>query len=164
MACHWNNVCRNLRYWSVNMPATLLNYVQPALHTWGTRWRSWLRHCVTSRKVAGSISDVIIGIFYCFNPSGRTVVLGSTQPLTEMSTWGWGRGKGGRCLGQTTLPPTCTDCLEILGASTSWSCEGLCWPVMGLLYLFCYTAYILSPLHLGTYMQATVYTHLNKVV
>jgi len=30
---------------------------------WGTRWRSWLRHCATSRKVAGSISDGVIGFF-----------------------------------------------------------------------------------------------------
>jgi hypothetical protein len=28
--------------------------------TRGTRWRSWLRHCVTSRKVAGSITDWFI--------------------------------------------------------------------------------------------------------
>jgi len=26
-------------------------------------WRSWLRHCATSRKVAGSIPDYVIGIF-----------------------------------------------------------------------------------------------------
>jgi len=30
----------------------------------GTRWFSWLRHCDTSRKVAGSIPDGVIGIFY----------------------------------------------------------------------------------------------------
>jgi len=24
---------------------------------WGTRWRSWLRHCATTRKVTGSIPD-----------------------------------------------------------------------------------------------------------
>ena len=30
----------------------------------GTRWRSWLRHCATSRKVAGSIPDGAIGIFH----------------------------------------------------------------------------------------------------
>ena len=30
----------------------------------GTRWRSWLRHCATNRKVAGSIPDCVIGIFY----------------------------------------------------------------------------------------------------
>ena len=52
----------------------------------GPRWRSWLRHCATSQKVAGSIPDGVIGIFHRHNPSGRTVALGSTQPLTEMST------------------------------------------------------------------------------
>ena len=52
----------------------------------GTRWRSWLRHCATSLKVAGSISDGVIGIFHWHNPSGRTVALELTQPLTEMST------------------------------------------------------------------------------
>ena len=30
----------------------------------GTRWRSWLRHCATSRKVASSIPDGVIGIFH----------------------------------------------------------------------------------------------------
>jgi hypothetical protein len=45
-----------------------------------------LRHYDTSRKVAGSIPDEIIGIFNWPNPSSRIRVLGSTQPLTEMST------------------------------------------------------------------------------
>ena len=44
----------------------------------GTRWRSWLRHCAKSRKVAGSIPDGVIGIFHWRNPSGRTMALGST--------------------------------------------------------------------------------------
>ena len=52
----------------------------------------WLRCCATNRKVAGSVSGVVIGIFLSHNPSNRTVALGSTQPLTEMSTgsisWG----------------------------------------------------------------------------
>ena len=52
----------------------------------GTRWCSLLRHCATSRKVAGSIPDSVTGIFHCQNPSGRTMALGLTQPLTEMST------------------------------------------------------------------------------
>jgi hypothetical protein len=34
------------------------------------------------------------------------MVLGSTQLRTEM-------GKGSRCIRLTTLPPSCTDCLEI---------------------------------------------------
>jgi hypothetical protein len=46
----------------------------------------------TSRKVTSSIPDCVIGIFRRHNTSGRTVALGSTQPLTEMSTknisWG----------------------------------------------------------------------------
>jgi hypothetical protein len=52
----------------------------------------WLRYCVTNRKVAGSIPDGIIGIFRLHNPPDRTMALGSTQPLKEMSTriisWG----------------------------------------------------------------------------
>ena len=46
----------------------------------------------TSRKVAGSIPDGVIGIFHLHNPSGRTMAQGYTHPLTEMSTrsisWG----------------------------------------------------------------------------
>ena len=42
----------------------------------------WLRSCATNQKVAGSIPDGFIGIIH---PSDRTMALGSTQPLTEMS-------------------------------------------------------------------------------
>jgi hypothetical protein len=49
-------------------------------------------HGETSRKVAGSIPDDVIGIFHWLNPSGRTMALESTQPLTDTSTrdisWG----------------------------------------------------------------------------
>ena len=49
----------------------------------------WLMCRATNWKVAGSIPAVVIGIFH---PSDRTMDLGSTQPLTEMSTrsisWG----------------------------------------------------------------------------
>jgi len=62
------------------------------INAWDARWRSWLKHCATSQKVAGSIPDGVIEIFHWHNPSGRTVALGLTQPLTEMSTrnisWG----------------------------------------------------------------------------
>jgi hypothetical protein len=34
-------------------------------------------------------------------------------------------GKGGRCVGLTTLPPSCADSLEILWASISWNPQGL---------------------------------------
>jgi hypothetical protein len=33
-------------------------------HLQFTRWRSWLRHCATRRKVAGSIPGGVIGIFH----------------------------------------------------------------------------------------------------
>ena len=59
---------------------------------WDTRWRSWLRHSATSRKVLGSICDGVIGIFHRRNSSGRNIAVGLTQPLIEMSTrnisWG----------------------------------------------------------------------------
>jgi hypothetical protein len=46
----------------------------------------------TLRQVAGSIPDGVSGIFHWHNPVCRTMALGSTQPLTEMSTrnisWG----------------------------------------------------------------------------
>jgi len=41
------------------------------------------------------------------------MALGLTQPLTETSTRTISWGKGSRCLGLTTLPPSCADCLEI---------------------------------------------------
>jgi hypothetical protein len=57
-----------------------------------TRWRKWLRHCAKSRKFADSIPEGFIGFFHRHNPSSRTMALGLTQPLTEMSTrnisWG----------------------------------------------------------------------------
>jgi hypothetical protein len=37
-------------------------------------------------KSEGSIPDGVIGIFHWRNSSDRTMALGSTQPLTEMST------------------------------------------------------------------------------
>ena len=41
------------------------------------------------------------------NPSDRSTALGSTQPLTEMSTRSISCGKGGWCIRLTTLPPSC---------------------------------------------------------
>jgi hypothetical protein len=71
------------------------------------------RHPAASRKVTGSNRDGVIGIIHWHNPSGRSVALGSTQPLTEMSTrnTSWG-GKGGRCVGLTNLTRSCAGCLK----------------------------------------------------
>ena len=52
----------------------------------------WLSHYAANRQVAGSIPDGVIWIFQWHNPSGRTMAMGSTQSVTEMSTrcisWG----------------------------------------------------------------------------
>jgi hypothetical protein len=77
-----------------------------------TGYRIWLRHWTISWKVAGSIPDGVIGILH-WHPSGLNMALGSTQALTKISTRDISWGKGGRCIGLTTLPPSCADCLEI---------------------------------------------------
>ena len=104
----------------------------------GTIVAQWLRCCATNRKVAGSIPDGVIGIFHWLKPSGRTMALGLTQPVIEMSTtniscvvkaagvWGW-----------QPYPFMCRLSLN-LGASTSWQTQGLFRAVMGLPYLYIY--------------------------
>jgi len=69
--------------------------------------------------------EEVNGIFLRLNPSGRTVALGSTQPLTEMSI-----GEGGRCVGLTTLRTLYANYLKSLGALTCWRPMSLSRPVM----------------------------------
>jgi hypothetical protein len=68
----------------------------------------WNVHYATSRKVAGSITDEVTKFFSLPNHSSCTTVLGSTQPLTEMSTrnllGGW--VKGCRRVRLTTSSPS----------------------------------------------------------
>ena len=70
---------------------------------WGTvlqAWRSRVRFPMVSLE-----------FFIVIILPAATVAVGLTQSLTEMSTRNisWG-GKGGRCVGLTTLPPSCADC------------------------------------------------------
>jgi hypothetical protein len=95
--------------------------------SWSNRDMS--RVCATSRKVAGSIPDYVTGIFHWHTPSGRTMALGLSQPLTEMSTRNnsWG-GKGGWYVELTTLLHSCAGCHEIWGPQSPgnlWACPGL---------------------------------------
>ena len=68
-------------------------YISASTINVGTRWRSLLRHSATSWKVAGSN---LWDFFVDLNPFRRSIALGSTQPLTEISTksisgrGGWG--------------------------------------------------------------------------
>jgi hypothetical protein len=61
-----------------------------------TSWGMGLRYYATNRKVMGSTPDEVIGLFSRTNPSSRTVALGLTQPLTEMTTRNPVGVKGGR--------------------------------------------------------------------
>jgi hypothetical protein len=69
------------------------------------------------RKVAGSIPFGVIGIFHCLVTSGRTVALGSTSACDTLEHQGYLLGgKGGQCVGLTTLPPSYADCLRNYGS------------------------------------------------
>ena len=58
------------------------------LHVGGARGGAvvWGTELHTKRKVAGSTPDDVFGIFHWLNPSGPTMALGSTKPLTKMNT------------------------------------------------------------------------------
>jgi len=75
------------------------------------------------------IPMVSVEIFIDIILPAALLVQGSTQPLTEMSirniSWG---GTGGRCVGMTTLQPSCADYPEIWEPQlpgTLWACPGL---------------------------------------
>jgi len=63
--------------------------------------------------------------------------LGSTQPLTKMSTRNISWGKGGRCVRLTTYYHP-VPLSRNLGTLTSWNPLSLSMPVMGLLHLYLY--------------------------
>ena len=77
--CH-NSLCVQLLDQSLFRPSYrpqiqihLLQYWDAFYVFRGSRWRSCLRNCAKSRKVAGSIPGGIIGIINLFNPSGLGV-------------------------------------------------------------------------------------------
>ena len=97
----------------------------------------WLRHYTTNRQVPGLNLGGVIGIFLWHNPSGRTMALGSTQPLKETSirciSWGYRRP----VVRLTSLPPSCAVVMK------SWNLNflepsGHSRLVTGLLYLYLY--------------------------
>jgi len=107
---------------------TLLHEVIYLVKHYKSIWRSWPRHCATSRKVAGSIPDYVIEIFHWHNPSGRTVALGSTQPLTEMSTRNisWVvKTTRARADNLTTFMCDCLEIREPQNPGTLTACPGL---------------------------------------
>jgi hypothetical protein len=78
--------CHVVSYALVNKSTSLLKGACGSIRVvgWGT----------TSRKIAGSIPDEAVGFFNWSTLSGRTMAVGSTQPLTEMSTRNLPESKG----------------------------------------------------------------------
>jgi len=108
---------------------------------------------------------VSLEFFHWHNPSGRTMALGLTQPLTEMSTRNisWG-GKGGRCVRLTNLTTFMCRLSWNLGASNSWNPQGLSRPVMGLLYLLTSISGHCSCIrNLRTLHAMATLTHLSRI-
>jgi hypothetical protein len=93
--------------------------------SWGTtvNWKVWI-----------SIPDGVIGYFHGHNPFGRAMILRSTQSLTEMSTRNisWGVKAG---LRPTSLPSSCTNCLEIWSLNLLESSE----PIQACTHCFTFT-------------------------
>jgi len=120
---------RKLFSWSVKRPKAF-SVVYKA--RWGKRWRSWLRHCATSPKVAGFIPEDIIWIFHwqSFRPHYGPEV-DSASNRNEYQEYFLGkRPPVCRADNYTTL--MCRLSWN-LGASTSWKRQGLSRPDMRLL-------------------------------
>jgi hypothetical protein len=123
-----------------------------------TRWCSWLRHCATSRKVAGSLPGGVFEIFYRRNFSGHTTVLGSTQPLTEMSR----SAQGWQPCHLTCRLPRHSHSLNLLKPyRPEEACNGIVFPDLSL-----FSRLLPSPPHTYTctyviyvYVHISTYTH-----
>jgi hypothetical protein len=101
--------------------------------TWGTRWHSWLRHCAYKTEGRGFDSGWRNWLNW-LNPSGSIMASNRNEYQVYLGV------KGSPCLGLTTWPPSCANCLEILEASTYWSRKGLSSPVKGQLFFLRYNA------------------------
>jgi hypothetical protein len=97
--------------------------------------QSWLRYCATSQKVAVLIPEGVNAIFLGHNPSGRTMSLGSTQPLTKMSTMNISWRVKAAVQKADNLTTFMWQLSWNLRGSNFWNSQGLSRPVQGLLYL-----------------------------
>jgi len=94
----------------------------------GWRWRSWLHY---KPEVACSIPDGV-ELFSSFQSHyGPGIYLASNRNGYQENLL---EGTDGRCVEPTALPLSCADCLEILGASTSWNPKGLSRSVQRLIF------------------------------
>jgi hypothetical protein len=72
----------------------LKSFLLHTLFNTDTQRRGRLRRCDTSREAESLTSNEVMEFFKLTNPSSRTLVLGSTQLLTQMSTRDLPVGKG----------------------------------------------------------------------
>jgi len=80
------------------------------------RWRIWLRHCATNRKVRESLRIFINKILPAApRPCGRLSLL-IEMSKTKITAAG---------VGMTILSHSCADCFSNLRASNSWNPQGL---------------------------------------
>jgi hypothetical protein len=84
----------------------------------------------------GSIPDEVIGFLKWPNPSNRTMALGSTQPLTEMSTKNLPGGKGRPARGADDLTAICEPTVYKMWEPRRLTTLGPSWPVTGIALLF----------------------------
>jgi len=85
-----------------------VQYFSSTIISRGTQWRVWLMHCAIGRKFASPIPNAVIGILLLFNPSGSSMALGSTHPLTGRRTRNISLG-----VELVTLLQSCADCPEV---------------------------------------------------
>ena len=67
----------------------------------------WLRHCTASQKVLRSIPSRVTGDFF------RNIRVPRVDSASKNGYQDIPGGKGGQCVGVTTLPPSCAKCHEI---------------------------------------------------
>jgi hypothetical protein len=87
---------------------TSADYIFKGVHSvWGPRWHSGYGAVLQIWRSLVRF-QIVIWNFHWHNPSDHTTALGSTQPLSEMSTRRIPGVKRVRCVRLTTLPPPCT--------------------------------------------------------
>jgi len=80
----------------------------------GLQWYSWLRDCVTGWKVKALIPDVVSLKFFIDLIVQLHCCPGFDSAANRNEYQEYFLGvKGGRCVGLSTLPPSCANCVEI---------------------------------------------------
>jgi len=77
--------------------------------------------------------------------------MGSTQPLAEIEYQEYFLGgKGGQCVGLTTLPPSCADCLEMRELQPSGTLRA-CQAYRDCFFTICISSCNIKKLHFTQY-------------